>query len=101
MTGVALPYDFVKRLEALPYVQSIYLFGSRARGDHRERSDIDLSIRMRQGSTPEDWLKILAIVEDADTLLTIDCVDLDQVNDNLRQRILSQGKLLYERTDER
>ena len=35
-----LPYRFINRLKALPFVEAIYLYGSRARGDHSPRSDI-------------------------------------------------------------
>lgn len=37
-------YHFLQQIADLPFVDAIYLFGSRARGDHRERSDIDLAI---------------------------------------------------------
>ena len=37
-------YAFIDRLKALPFIEAIYLFGSRARGTERERSDIDLAI---------------------------------------------------------
>jgi predicted nucleotidyltransferase len=37
-------YAFIDRLQALPFIEAIYLFGSRARGTERERADIDLAI---------------------------------------------------------
>ncbi|HEV2916259.1 MAG TPA: nucleotidyltransferase domain-containing protein [Candidatus Babeliales bacterium] len=37
-------YQFFKKLIALPYIEKIILYGSRARGDTRDRSDIDLAI---------------------------------------------------------
>ena len=37
-------YDFIKKLKALPFVERIILFGSRARGDNLPRADIDLAI---------------------------------------------------------
>lgn len=39
-----LDYQFIKRLKELPFVDEIWLFGSRARGDAQERSDIDIAI---------------------------------------------------------
>jgi predicted nucleotidyltransferase len=91
-----LPYRFIQRLKALSFVEGIYLYGSRAKGAHSFRSDIDLAIQCPSASR-KDWLKILEIVDEADTLLEIDCVRLDELRDGdlLKQRILQQGKTLY------
>ena len=72
-----LPYRFIDDLKALPFVQAIYLFDSRARGDARPRSDIDLAIQC-PGATIQQWQQVLNVVEQADTLLAIDCVRLDE-----------------------
>lgn len=61
-------YQFFQKLCALTFVDAIYLYGSRARGDHKERSDIDLAI-VCPNATQDDWLTIIGIIEDADTLL--------------------------------
>lgn len=37
-------YKFLKQLTKLPFVDEIWLFGSRIRGYNSERSDIDLAI---------------------------------------------------------
>ncbi|AEY02312.1 DNA polymerase beta domain-containing protein [Oceanimonas sp. GK1] len=91
-------YHFLGELVSLPFVEAVYLFGSRARGDHRERSDIDLAVFCPKASA-QDWLQVLAIVERADTLLTIDCVRLDAepANSPLRAAIERDKKVLYER----
>lgn len=89
---------FFDRLSHLIYVQKIYLYGSRSRGDHYDRSDIDLAIECPDASD-KDWLKILNLIESADTLLKIDCVRLDTLSEEnpLRRSILRDGILLYER----
>lgn len=98
MSAVTVPhYRFFDRLKALPFVDAIYLFGSRARGDNRERSDIDLAIKLSPEYSRYDWLKVVDIIDEADTLLEIDCVNLDEADEKLRERILRQGKILYER----
>lgn len=76
MTPPLPHYTFIDRLKALPFVEAIYLFGSRARGTQRERSDIDLAIVCPTAGV-RDWQTVLDIVEDADTLLHVDCVRLD------------------------
>jgi predicted nucleotidyltransferase len=68
-----LPYQFIEQLKSLPFIDEIWLFGSRARGDNQERSDIDLAI-ICPAASDIDWLKVVDIIENADTLLKIDCV---------------------------
>ena len=50
------------------------------------------------GATESDELKVLDIVEDADTLLKIDCVRLDKLPEGseLRKNIIQDGEILYE-----
>jgi len=88
--------QLVKDLSLLPYVESILLFGSRARGDHHPRSDVDLAIECPQASAT-DWQIILDKVEQAETLLFIDCLRLDEADTGLAENILKWGQLLYKR----
>lgn len=89
-------YDFYRKLIALSFVQKIFLFGSRARKDNQERSDIDLAV-FCPSATDREWLKLLDILDDADTLLKIDCVRWDQlsVKSPLRKNIETEGVALY------
>ncbi len=91
-------YIFYQQLMDLPFVEEIWLFGSRARGDHDPRSDIDLAIYAPRASDLE-WSKILDIIDGADTLLKIDCIRLDRLKDlsAIKDAILTQGIKLYER----
>ena len=93
-----LPYRFIDRLKALPFVEAIYIYGSRARGDHSPRSDIDLAILCPSASW-KDWLKVLETIEESDTLLQIDCIRLDELKDgdHLKEKILRQGESLYQK----
>ena len=91
-------YHFLQEIAALDVVDAIYLFGSRARGDNRERSDIDSAVFCPR-ATKKDWLSILNIVENADTLLMIDCIRLDEelTTSSLYQQIEKDKQLIYER----
>ena len=91
-------YLFLRKIAALPFVDAIYLFGSRARGDNRERSDIDIAILCPKANE-NDWQSVLQLIEDADTLLPIDCIRLDKESPNsaLRLQIEQDKKLIYER----
>lgn len=94
---ILLNYQFINNLKKLPSINRIYLYGSRARGDHSPTSDIDLAIDCPYASQ-DDWRTVLDIIEDADTLLKIDCVRLDQTDEMLKKNIFEQGILIYEKS---
>lgn len=91
-------YAFFKKLTELSCIEEIWLFGSRARGDYRERSDIDLAILCPK-ATEQEWRQILDCIEEADTLLHIDCVRFDTLTESekIRDNILKFKKILYKR----
>jgi uncharacterized protein len=89
-------HDIVHRLEKYDIVQRVVLFGSRARGDEHPRSDIDLAVAAPD-ATDGKWNRMWADVEDVETLLTVDLIRLDQASPEFHQRILTEGRLLYER----
>lgn len=70
-----------------------FFSGSRARGDNRERSDIDLAVS--GGNTT-----VFAIEAETEipTLLQLDIVDLNKpVQEELLQAIANEGVTLYEK----
>ena len=74
-------------------IERVLLFGSRARGDNQERSDIDLAI---SGGNTTDF--ILDIEEEVQTLLFFDVVNLDKpVQPELLEAIEKDGVVLYEK----
>ncbi len=68
------------------------LFGSRARGDYKRTSDIDLAV------LDGDFARFsLDVDEETSTLLEYDIVDLNSsVQEALLQSIREEGKVLYE-----
>ena len=86
----------VAGLAADPVVQRVILFGSRARGDALPRADVDLAVEAPDASA-RDWLRLADMAEEADTLLTIDLVRLDEAPEGLRSRILAEGRTVHER----
>lgn len=98
MTSEERPEErIVACLRSFPEVERIYLFGSRARGDAAPRADLDIAVTCPTAST-EQWLRIWDRVEQADTLLFVDLVRLEEAPADLRARILSEGKIIYERS---
>lgn len=85
-----------KRCENWPSLRRVWLFGSRARGDHRERSDIDLAFEFDAGAA--GWHDLLGWLEDdAPTLLFVDAVRLDRASERLRAEVAREGIVVYER----
>lgn len=69
------------------------LFGSRARGDYKRVSDIDLAV---SGGNFARFA--LDVDEETSTLLKYDIVDLDgSVQRELRDSIEKEGRVLYEK----
>jgi predicted nucleotidyltransferase len=88
--------QIVASLAARPSVRRVILYGSRARGDNAERSDIDLAVEAPE-ATLREWSDIEESVENARTLLAIDLVRLDEASEEFRSRVCEEGKVLYER----
>jgi predicted nucleotidyltransferase len=86
-----------KDLSRFPSVEKIILYGSRARGDADERSDIDLAV-VCPNATDREWVDIWCVVDDAKTLLSIDLMRLDKASEAFRKNVLREGIVLYERT---
>ncbi len=75
-------------------IERIVLFGSRARGDNKERSDIDLAIS--GGNTISFSVEIDERVQ---TLLMFDVVDLGKpINEALLKAIQKEGVVIYEKS---
>ena len=73
-------------------LERVVLFGSRARGDHSERSDIDLAV---SGGNALNFYYDLE--ENAWTLLMFDVVALDKgIHEELQAEISRDGVILYE-----
>ena len=74
-------------------IDKVILFGSRARGDFKRTSDIDLAV------TGGDFERFaLDVDEETQSLLEFDIVNLDsEMQDELRESIFREGKMLYEK----
>ncbi len=90
-------HHIAQRLSQFPSVEAVILFGSRARGDHWERSDIDLAVVCPE-ATAVEWSRLIEAAEEAPTLLRIDLVRFDAAWPELRQEIGAEGIMLYDNT---
>lgn len=69
----------------------IYLYGSRALGTHRERSDIDLALDLGQEEDPVKLGEARSVLGATHIPYRIDLVDLNAVSPALRETILKEG----------
>ena len=74
-------------------LKRVILFGSRARGDYKQRSDIDLAV---EGGNVAAFT--FDVDENTTTLLMFDVVNLaDPIAPELRESINKEGIVLYEK----
>ena len=91
----------VELLAAEPRVRRIILFGSRARGDARPGSDVDLAVE-GEHLTPETLAAMQTRLEESTIPYLVDLVPLDEnLDPRLREHILADGISIYERDEGR
>lgn len=85
----ALPALVQGALEQDPDISLIILFGSLSSEKPANAGDIDLAIRSQKFLKVAGWLLRQEV--------PVDVVDIDEVYNHIRERILIDGKVLYER----
>lgn len=85
--------DELQKIAQKYQVEKVILFGSRARGDFKRTSDIDLAV---SGGNFARFA--LDVNEETSTLLEFDIVDLNrEMQEELLKAILQEGKVIYEK----
>ncbi len=74
----------------------VIVFGSRARGDFRENSDLDVAIDSGEVIPAEVMERIREALDELPTLVTFDVVDLNAVSKSFREEILKTGRVVYD-----
>lgn len=96
MTSV---YRQIAALGKQHHAAKIVLFGSRARGDHRERSDIDIAVF---GMPQDAQMQFAESVEQLPTLLDFDIVFVNSGTDKkLLENIERDGVMLMNKFEEK
>ena len=93
-TGIRMEVlEEIRKIAERYGIDKVLLFGSRARGDYKRTSDIDLAV------SGGDFNRFaLDIEEETHTLLKYDIVNLDkEMQDELRKAIEEEGRILYEK----
>ena len=82
-------YKFAK----MSFIDKVVLFGSRARGDNTERSDVDIAV---YGGNFDDFY--WKMKESIHSLLTFDIVEVDTgISEELKSEIERDGLVIYEK----
>ncbi|WP_319574671.1 nucleotidyltransferase domain-containing protein [uncultured Desulfobacter sp.] len=90
--------QLIKIFSAYPEIEKVIVFGSRAMGNEKPGSDVDLAISGLK-VTSELVVKIHSYLEE-ETLFPyfFDCLHFETLtNPDLRSHILEYGKILYHR----
>jgi predicted nucleotidyltransferase len=86
----------VKQAQKMLDLKSIRVFGSFARGDFTQSSDVDLAFEFNKRDD-ERWVKFkLWVADDFRSLRFFDLLDLNEVDETFYKSIISEGVILYE-----
>jgi predicted nucleotidyltransferase len=81
-----------------PSVKQAIIYGSRAKGNYRTGSDIDMSLKIEDTFERSDLLRICSDFEDSDIPYFVDVSVYDKLsNPNLKAHIDRVGKVVYAR----
>lgn len=81
-----------------PQVKKVLVYGSRAKGNYREGSDIDMTIVEDEKIPFDVFLKIVNDFDDSMLPFLVDIsVFSDLTNPDLKEHITRLGKVIYER----
>jgi len=87
--------QIIKICIELADISAIILYGSRAKGTHMEKSDIDIALKGNNICTME----LLDAIDAIDTLLKIDLIDIDNCkNSLLKKEVEKYGITLFSKT---
>ncbi|AFI84967.1 restriction endonuclease subunit R [Methylophaga nitratireducenticrescens] len=83
-------------LATFPSIQSAVLYGSRAKGDYRPNSDIDLTLHVDASASEHLLFEVMGAMEELDTPYSFDISLYQHIdNDNLKDHIQRVGVEFY------
>ena len=84
-----------RTLRRFPCVREVRVFGSRATGQVRRASDVDLAISAPD-ATDAEWLELTAAIEEASIIYEFDLVRTERThNPRLLEKIAREGVAIY------
>jgi len=97
-----LPNRSLNTLDTLfkkyPSITKVILYGSRAMGNYRNGSDIDITLEVDSTFSDRDLSRLMGDFDESDLPYFVDCsIYADLQNQNLREHIDRVGKVLFEK----
>lgn len=91
-------YEKIKEISSkYDDIEKVVLFGSRARGDNKRTSDVDIAI-FSSNELFKNETAIWFDIDELDTLLKFDIVVINEdTNDELIENIKREGIVIYEK----
>jgi len=78
-------------------LEKVILYGSRAMGNYKNGSDIDITLDVGEDFTEFDLLHICGELDESDLPYFVDCSIFSRINDpDLKDHIVRVGNILYE-----
>ena len=86
--------DLVRAIlrQHLPQGGKVWAFGSRARGDNRAASDLDLAVDVGRALTLIELAALCAGFEESTLPYKVDVVDMRQISAAFRDIVMASGK---------
>ncbi len=83
----------------IPSIEQVLIFGSRARGDYRYNSDIDIAL-IGEHVSHSDQLKLMHLIDDLMMPYMVDVLRIASIrNERLIHLIHKEGKVLYQKSE--
>jgi len=79
--------------KTIPQLEQVVLFGSRARGDYKKTSDIDIAVKFKG---VDKKLALIGKLEEIDCILKFDVINIEKKsNKKLIENIEKEGIVIY------
>lgn len=85
----------IEAFKKFPQIREVSIFGSRARGDYKKNSDIDLAISFKEQGDKVIY-EIIDELSNIDTILSFDVIDKEKIkNIRLWEFLEEEGEVIY------
>ena len=85
--------DIINVIKKYENIECVYLFGSRARGDYNDKSEIDIAIVQKGDVT----LKLKRELDELRCIYKFDVVDMNLIGEKLKENIEKDKICIYKK----
>ncbi len=84
--------EIIETFKSISDIKRVILYGSRARGDYKKTSDIDLAVEFEE----DKKLLLIRKLDDLKCILKFDVINIDTIqNEKLLENIKNEGEIIY------